>query len=344
MLLKPTDIFNMRNVYEKKLSKKVLAVVLSCAMVFSSITICEITAKADLTTEEMVADATYNLALNKTVTANPSKQEGSEAKLTDGTLGKGPGEQAATTFTTAGTYYLLDLGQTYDASGIDQIVISYKEYNEGDIPVNGYKIQYSADSVNFVDVKTVSATDFKSQITKEPENLVEIQDVSDVTGKVRYVKLFYPDSYTWGIQATEIAVLDTDLNAQVVEVEKCDDASAVTVTPSLYNTIIYNITAGANQEDYVYMVYLDGTKKIGHAVSVGTDYTVTGVDGGSHTLSVIAVYDGKLSEGITSESFSVTDISTLVSDVKNVANKRNNPLASIYSVSNLYEGHTLTSA
>lgn len=330
----------MKRIYPKK----ALALVLSCAMIASSTTISSIAVKADLTTEEMVASASYNLALNKTATANPSKQEGSEEKLTDGKIAKGGGEQAATTFGTAGTYFLVDLGQTYDASGIEQIVVSYKEYNTGDIPVKGYKIQYSADSVNFTDVKTVSAEDFKAQITEEPENLVEIQDVSGATGAVRYIKLFYPDSYNYGIQATEIAVLDTDLDVQTVEVEKCDDAAGVTVTPSLYNTITYNIEAGANQEDYVYMAYLDETTKIGNAVNAGTDYTVTGIAGGAHTLTIVAINNGKISEGITSDEFIVTDISELISDAKNIANRNNNPLVSVYSVSSFYEGHSLATS
>lgn len=253
-------------------------------------------------------------------------------------------KQAATTFTTAGTYYLIDLGQTYDASGIDQIVISYKEYNEGDMPVKGYKIQYSADSVNFTDVKEVSGEEFKAQITKEPENLVEIQDVSGTEGKVRYVKLYYPDSYMWGIQATEIAVLDTNQDVQTVEVEKCAEAAGVTVTPLLYNTITYNITAGENQESYVYMAYLDGNTEIGHIVEAGKDYTVTGVESGEHTLKIVAIDNGKISDGITSESFTVIDISTLVSDAKNIANKNNNPSVSVYSVSGLYDGHSLSTS
>lgn len=319
--------------------KKVLAVALSCAMVFSSVTICDTTAKADLTTEQMVVDASYNLALGKTITANPTRQEGSESALTDG---KFDGEHAATTFGTAGTYYLIDLGQAYEASGIDKIVVNYKEFSDGDVPTKGYKIQYSADGVNYTDVKSVTATDVTSQITAD--NLTEIEDVSDATGVVRYIKLLYPDSYTWGIQAREIAVLDTNQDAQTAVVEKCDEAAGVTVTSTAYNSITYSIIAGANQESYVYMVYLDGKTNIGNAVQAGTDYTVTGIDGGYHTLKVVAVDNGKISDGITSDSVIVSDISELVTSTSNVANRNNNPSASIYSASAFYDGHSIATA
>lgn len=321
--------------------KKLLSCAMALVMVASSITVTNTMAKGDeLTTAQMVASASYNLAKGKVITANPSRQEGSEEALSDGDL---TSNHAATTFGTAGTYYEIDLGAAYDASTIDQIVVQYKEYNTGDIPTKGYKIQYSTDSVNFTDVKVVSATDFASQVT-DKDNLLEIQDVSDATGGVRYIRLFYPDSYSYGIQAREIAVLDTDLNAQTIQIEKCDDAAAITVESTDYNTITYSITAGENQEDYVYMVYLNETTKIGHAVLAGQEYTVGGIIAGAHTIKVIAVYNGKMSEGIDSDPILVSDISSLITSSKNISNKNNNPLASVVEVSAFYEGHTLTTA
>lgn len=319
--------------------KKVLAVVLSCAMLFSSLSICNTTTMADLTTEQMVADASYNLALRKTITANPSRQEGSEAGLSDG---KFDGDHAATTFGTMGTYYLIDLGQAYEASGIDQIVVGYKEFSDGDVPTKGYKIQYSVDGVNYTDVKEVTAADVTSQITAD--NLIEVENVSGATGAVRYIKLLYPDSYTWGIQAREIAVLDTNQDAQTAVIEKCDEAAGVTVSSTAYNSVTYNIIAGENQENYVYIVYLDGKTAIGSGVNAGTDYTVTGIDGGLHTLTVVAIDNGKISDGITSDAVTVADISELITNKKNIANRNNNRLASIYSVSAFYDGHSISTA
>ena len=53
----------------------------------------------------MVSSAEYNLALGKSITAHPSRAEGSESALSDG---KFDGQHAATTFGTEGTYYLID--------------------------------------------------------------------------------------------------------------------------------------------------------------------------------------------------------------------------------------------
>lgn len=100
----------------------------------------------------------------------------------------------------------------------------------------------------------------------------------DATGKaVRYLRLYYPDSYQWGIQVTEIVVLDIDGNAATVEVEKCDKAAGVTVTTPDYNTISYNIQAVENQEGYRYLVYLENvveSRLIGIGVEAGKDYVV----------------------------------------------------------------------
>lgn len=320
--------------------KKLVSCVMSLAMVATTITIAGTETKGEeLTTAQMVASMEYNLAKGKTITANPSRQEGSEEALSDGDLAS---DHAATTFGTKGTYYEIDLGNTYDAAGIDQIVVQYKEYNTGDIPTKGYKIQYSTDSVNFNDVKTVSAADFAAQVTTD--NLLEVQDMSGIEGSVRYIRLFYPDSYNYGIQAREIAVLDTDQNAQTVEVERCDNAAGVTVETVDYNTIKYSIAAGENQEDFVYMVYLDGTTKIGHAVVAGEEYIVSGVKAGNHTVKVVSVDNGKMSEGLTSESITVEDISSLISSKMNLSNTKNNSLAAVAEISSIYEGHTMSTA
>lgn len=318
--------------------KKALAFMLSLVMVLTSITF-DVSVKAELTTEQMIVDATYNLALKKTATANPSKQEGDEAKLTDGDIA---GQHAATTFGTKETYFLIDLGATYDASTIDQIVTVYKENSAGDTPVNGYKIEFSANGLDFYTVKDVAG----SAVTDACENnaLVDVEDLADVTGVVRYVRLLYPASYTWGIQAREIAVLDVDNNAAVVDVEKCDDAAGVTVEVTDYNKFSYNITAGEGQDGYKYIAYLDGAKRVGNGVDAGVDYTVEAVASGTHTLNIYAAYDGKLSAGIVSEEFTVFDISDLINSTRNVANVDNNPLAQIVSVSAFYDGHDINSA
>lgn len=322
---------------KKTFTKQILAYALSTAMIISSITLYHVPVSADMEISEMVANTGYNLALNKKAMAKPSKQEGNEAALTDGSF---TGEHAATTFNTQDTFFQIDLGKAYDASTIDYIVTNYKENNPDDTPRGGYQIQYSADGINFNTVKNVAWND----TGVDTENLTDVQDVSDATGVVRYVKLLYPGSYGYGIQAREIAVIDKNQDAKAVEIEKCADAAGITVTASGYNKITYNITAGKNQENFKYLVYLDNYTEVGYAVKAGVDYDVDNITAGTHMLFVVAVDNGKVSPGIQGDPFVVSDISEMITDKKNISNKVNNPNASISSVSAFFEGHTIASA
>lgn len=331
-----------------KTMKKYLAVVLSLAMVAASITVYDTTAKADAesraATIALIQDSSANLALGKTVKVLPNMQpneggaNGDGAKLiTDGNVDS---NHIATAFNTKNTSYVIDLGDAYDASGIDQIVSQYKEKNAGDTPVKGYTIQYSVNGLEYYDVKSVPAQEDQDNPTwaEEGQNNLDVQDVTVEEGQVvQYIKITYPDSYAWGIQVKEIAVLDTDNDAQTVEVEKCADPESVSVKSEDFNTLTYNITAGENQEDYLYMVYLDDAKEIGTGVSAGQDYTVTGIEAGIHTVKVVSVYEGKVSNGIVSEEVTVEDISVLVTGTRNITNINNNPDAKIIDVSALYD-------
>lgn len=329
----------------RKHFKRVLAVGLSCAMMVSSWSVTGITVKADPTTEEMVANAQYNLALNKTATANPTKQEGSEKVLTDGKFTPG-GDYAATTFGTPNTYYQIDLGTIYDAGTVDKLVVAYKEAKDGDTPVNGYEIQYSANGLDFVTVKTISGAMVKSQITAT--NLVEEEDLTGIAGKVRYVRLLYKNSYQWGIQATEIAILDINGDKKEVEADVCADAKSVSLRTDDYNQITYHIEAGEGQKDYKYLVYLEnvvGSKLIGNGVEAGKDYTVDNVLSGAHWIKVIACHNGSASKGISSESVMIQDISTLIRQKRNIANAYTNGYpAKIVEMKSIYEGHSLDTA
>lgn len=323
----------------KKNLKKFLSCVMSLVMVISSVTITSTVAKGDATTEEMVVSGIYNLALGKTITANPTKQEGDDAALSDGDL---DGQHAATTFATTGTYFQIDLGAIYDATTIDQIVVKYKENSDGDTPTKGYQIQYSTNGLDFTTVKEVDGATVKDACTNN--NLLEVQEMELTEGAVRYVRLYYPDSYTWGIQAREIAVLDVNGDVKTVEVEKCEKAAGVVVTSPDYNTLTYNITAGENQEGYKYIVYLDDKQLVGNGVDAGVDYTVTDVTAGYHTIKVISAYNGLASDPIYGEYMDVIDISSLISSSKNVSNKNVNNLASVVGVSGFYDEHSITTA
>lgn len=330
---------------EKRLSK-LLSVILSVAMVFSSAIFTNVNVKAEMTTEQMVASAQYNLALKKNVMVAPSMKEGNVKAITDGKFTPG-GEHAATIFEKAGTYYQIDLGKAYDLSTLDQLVVGYKENNDDDIPVKGYTIQISANGIDFTDAKKVLGTYVKDAC--ENNNLIEVTSLADATGKaVRYLRLYYPDSYRWGIQVTEIAVLDIDGNAATVEVEKCDEAAGVTVTTPDYNTISYNIQAGENQEGYKYLVYLDNaveSRLIGNGVEAGKDYVVENLFSGYFTLKVIACYNGAASEGISSERFMIDEASNLIGMKRNVANAYAGGYPSkIVEMSSIYDGHSLATA
>ena len=322
--------------------KKMLALGMSMAMVVSSLSISNIAVRGDMTIAQMVSNAQYNLALGKNITANPTRQEGSEKALSDGQFK----EHAATTFGAANTYYEIDLGAVYDASTLDKLVVSYKEKSDGDTPINGYQIRYSANGLDYTTVKSITGTSVKAQITTE--NLLEEEDISGVEGAVRFIRLVYPNAYTWGIQANEIAILDTDQNKAFAEVDECADAKGVTVSSEDYNQVSYEIEAGENQDGFKYLVYLvnnNGSKLIGNGVEAGKKYTVDSVVAGTYTLKVVACYDGAASKGIESERVSVADMASLVQSKRNVANTAYSKYGpQISDVKTFYNGHTITTA
>lgn len=330
----------------QKTLSKLLSIVVSVTMVFSPAFFTGISTKAEETVEQMVASAEYNVALNKSVEVAPSIQEGSESFVTDGKITPG-GDHAATTFGTEGTYYQIDLGDIYDLSTLDQLVVGYKENSDGDTPVKGYKIQVSANGLDFTDVKSVDGDHVKYAC--ENNDLVEVTALEGEEGTpARYVRLYYPDSYTWGIQVTEIAVLDIDGDKKTVEIEKCADAANVTAESPDYNTVKYHIVAGENQEDYRYLVYLEnavGSVLIGNGVEAGKDYVVDNVMAGYHWLKVIACHNGLVSEGFKTETINIEDIPGLFRLKRNISNHYISKYpAEIVEMQSMYAGHSLSTA
>ena len=258
---------------------------------------CEVTVGPAATVTEMIASGKYNLALGKVAAVMPTMPEssgnGKEGNLTDGNP---EGGHVATTFGKAGTYFEIDLGQAYDAAGIDQIVTKYKEDNDEDTPVKGYLIQYSANGVDYRTVKEVNGAEAKAAWTAN--NLFDVQSVH-TDGAVRYVRLVYPDAYRYGIQARELAVLSTEQNAETVEIETCDNPADFMVSSDNLCEITYTIIADEGQEDYKYIVYLNG-QKVADRVEAGT-YTLKDIEGGTYKVRAISYYDGKTSKGITRE-------------------------------------------
>ena len=259
-------------------------------------TTCEVTV-LPITVEEMVADGQFNIGLGKNVVALPNKQYGeggSESDLTDGNF---EGKHIATAFATTGTSYTLDLGDAYDSATIDKLVVKYKENNGGDTPVNGYEIQYSTNGVDFETVKKVTGDSVKDAC--ENKNCVDTQDMTGVTDAVRYIRFYYPEAYTWGVQVREIAALSTDKNAKKAELQYCDNPAEVTVKSDKYCQITYTIKAGENQDDYKYMVYLNNNL-VGDRVTAGT-YTIDNLDAGTYTVKVVSYYNKLTSKGISKE-------------------------------------------
>lgn len=330
----------------RKNLSKLLSAFLSVTMVFSSAIFTNISVKADMTTEQMVASAQYNLALQKSVQVAPSIQEGSASYVTDGAFTPG-GNHAATKFNAAGSYYQIDLGDAYDLSTLDQLVIGYKENSKDDTPVKGYKVQISANGLDFTDALTVQGSHVTDACANN--NLIEITSLAEATGKaVRYLRLYYPDAYGYGIQVTEIAVLDTDGNAAKAEVEKCDDAEGVTFTSPDYNTVCFNIEAGPNQEDYKYIVYLEtyvGSTLLASGVDAGKDYVIGDMLANVCWVRVVACHNGAASEGIVSDTINVGDIGNLFRLNRNVAYAYADAHpARICEMSGIYEGHSLATA
>lgn len=277
---------------------------------------CVVTVGPAATAAEMIVSKKYNVALGKTVTVFPNKQPnegGSESNITDGNI---TGLHIATAFTTPNTYYQIDLGDAYDASTLDQIAVKYRENNPGDTPVNGYEIQYSTNGVDFTTVKSVDG----SAVVDACENndCMDVQDMTGVSGAVRYIRFYYPDSYQWGVQVQEIGVLSTEQNQATVELQYCDNPADLTVISEAYSQITYTITAGENQEDYKYIVFLDGIK-VSDLIDAGT-YKIDNVEAGTHTVKVISYYNKLTSEGIVKE-IEVDDgsLKAYVNTVRNIS-------------------------
>ena len=117
-----------------KTMKKGFAVVLSLAMVGTSVTVSN-TAMADAAsraeTIALIQNEASNLALGRNVTVLPNMQPNEGGANGDGvkliTDGDVAGNHIATAFNTTDTSFVIDLGKTYGAEGIEQIAVQYKE-------------------------------------------------------------------------------------------------------------------------------------------------------------------------------------------------------------------------
>lgn len=260
---------------------------------------CDVTVGPAATNAEMAASPKYNVALKKQVNVYPGIAEGNISYINDGALTAG-GNHAALGRPgwnySEECYAVIDLGDTYDASTIDQILVQYKDQAVNDTVMGRtYEILYST---NGLDYTSVYQSGIVTEADMDADNCI-VTDVSGQSGAVRYVKVYYPKSADYGIQICEIAVLSTEQNAAKIEVEHCDDPENFTVTSDRICEIDYTITAGAGQEDYKYIVYLDGNP-VTDLISAGSG-TIKNVTAGIHEVKVVAFYNGLTSEGIVKE-------------------------------------------
>ncbi|MBR3646127.1 MAG: discoidin domain-containing protein [Lachnospiraceae bacterium] len=316
----------------KKYIKQITAVTLSAAMVLSSVDGRFVSA-ADVSYAQMIGNSSYNVALNKTATAYPGCAEGSISNLTNGNHANGHCALSSGWGYSGEAYAVVDLGDYYDASTIDEIVITYKDAAENDTVVGRtYSIQYSIDGINYdtvVTSETVTADGLFNEIGGIERATKD--DVSSFSGAVRYVKVYYPSVPTYGIQITEIAVLDTDSNLATVDMGTCDNPAAVTVTADQtdFRQVKLTVTAGDNQEGFVYYVYMDDSNTPCCTAQAGQEYTISNVPAGTHTFTVVSSYQGKTSSGLESDAVVVYDYESFLTDSQmNLAYQKNYTLDS----------------
>lgn len=253
----------------KKKISKLIAVILSLALVVTSISVYHDKTNAEETSlADMIASAEYNVALNKQSTAYPAAVEGDLSRLTDGVLGA---QDAAIQVTISKqgwnyneeSYATIDLGDTYDASTLDKVVVQYRygTVNQTIASVVGrpYSVQYSVDGENFTTVA-------ERENTQLDEERMTIDDVSNVSGAVRYVRIYYPQTPQYGMQILEAAVLDTDKDLKTSDGEtvsvnqettsKEDESKPIETTkaeePDTTKTPI--VTDGRRHSRYMYLV------------------------------------------------------------------------------------------
>ncbi len=285
--------------------------------------------RTTLTSE--VANANYNFALNKNATASAvtgGNNGGTDLSVV--TNGVFSTVRNATTTVTIGQkiaedkWVQIDLGKAYDTSKIDRIAVQYYSLNTS--ARAGYKILYSLNGIDFVEVGSAAAY---SSAAGNPivclDKITLTEEQAEAIPYAKYVRVVAKtdnNNTNNGLQVMGMAVL-TDGTTTVDEVEyqevaTLDDPVSLTVTSSDYEQLEYTFEASANDKgDYIYYAYVDG-KQADAAVIPGNTYVVTGLTGGKHTVKIVAFKDGVNSDGIQ-EEINVTDTKSLLTSERNFA-------------------------
>ncbi|WP_370751750.1 discoidin domain-containing protein [Eubacterium sp.] len=287
-----------------------------------------------------------NLAYQKSSSVSNYKEGNNDSTtLTDGIWDKWNGNYVGVK--TPG-YFEVDLGQSYAASSIDEVVVWFRNGQAELYPANGFDIQFGDTTFKTV----ASVTEYPAGASTDQKDgsqymVAKVLDKDSLKGNVRKVRINVNQAVNWGTQITEIAVFSENPQGPV-EMEKASAPAGVTATSDAYNSITYSVEAAEGQVEsgYKYMVYA-GDKVIGDNVEAGKSYTKTGVDAGEYTITARAVCDDMdVSDAIeATETVKVTDISELVTGANNIANIKNNPEAKITEVSSYYnDGYTIDNA
>ena len=300
----------------KKMTRRFWAIIMAIAMVVTSITFTGVQTSAAIADD--VANANYNIALNKLASSNyVFGNEGNLSLLTDGKTNTGRVYPNAK----ANGSYTIDLDDYYTVASIDKIAFYYNETNAETYPskTDGLILSYSQNGEDFYDVKQVTGIVIPDNDHRWQEidvTDVTAQDVPNIDG-VRYVKVTYPQSYTWGVQLREFAVINNDGNPQKAQVQMCDDAADVITSSSVIGQLTYTVQAGNNQEGYLYDVYL-GTTLIRADASAGVAYTDDNLPEGDNTIKVVSKSNGLISAGL-SKNIHIKGYADYITDESNVA-------------------------
>ena len=278
----------------KKIIRRTLAVALSLSMVFSGFMFSASKVSAAVT--DHLTDPNYNLAYQQAATMGyNSLIAGSLANLTDANLSQRVYPQPKTYGS-----FTIDMGKYYTVDSLDTIAFMYNESNAETWPskAGGLILSYSQDGETFYDVKQVTNIVGGSGAWWQEIDVTDITaaDVPDIDG-VRFVKVTYPEQYTWGVQLREFVIYNETGTPEEAQVAQCDDPADITFVSDTPEQLKYTVVAGEDQEDYVYDIYLNNAK-IANSVSAGTQYTVEDLPLGNYAVKAVSKYQGLESPGL----------------------------------------------
>ena len=236
----------------------------------------------------------------------------------DGSLQTGEGNQAALR-TEAGSpqEIVIDLGNYYYASELSRVALYYTNANTYPEKL---KVELSRDAQNYVEVGSLEKYQYDKSSPAACVTFSELENYKQTA--VRYVKITLTDGNSaYGYVVNEIAVVASTTEPRIYKHE-FQEAADLLVEADQFETISYSVVAGENQEDYSYIVKVDGAVVNENAVP-GEIYE-TPAEVGSHVVSVSTLYDGWMSQGIE-RTITVDGYSNYLQTALNLAYKNYYP-------------------